>query len=155
MPDYGATLKPQKRLGGLPGLKKNAVLPTIIIKEQDRQPLRDWQDQRRVQIHIWHAFFDQAFGLSLDDAEQLLKEGKIEPTVQVFQSPNGATSSKIIYKFYYHYAYPLGQSTAAPTLVAQSITDKNGHILPYVTFHGGTILLDPTAVTLLDDLSSS
>lgn len=28
MPDYGAELKPQKRLGGKPGLKKNAVLPT-------------------------------------------------------------------------------------------------------------------------------
>jgi hypothetical protein len=36
MPDYVTPLRPQKRLAGKPGLKKNAVLPTIIIKEEDR-----------------------------------------------------------------------------------------------------------------------
>jgi len=37
MPDYGAELKPQKRLGGKVGLKKNAVLPTIILKGDARE----------------------------------------------------------------------------------------------------------------------
>jgi hypothetical protein len=32
MPDYATPLTPQKRLGGRDGLKKAAVLPTIIIK---------------------------------------------------------------------------------------------------------------------------
>ncbi len=40
MPDYKVELKPQKRLGGKLGLRKNAVLPTIIIKEEDREPLQ-------------------------------------------------------------------------------------------------------------------
>jgi hypothetical protein len=39
MPDFLTPLRPQKRLGGKPGLRKGAVLPNIIIKEEDRQPL--------------------------------------------------------------------------------------------------------------------
>ncbi len=34
MPDYGTELKPQKRMGGKPGLKKNAVVPTINIERR-------------------------------------------------------------------------------------------------------------------------
>ncbi len=134
MPDYKAELKPQKRLGGKPGLKKNAVLPTIIIKEEDRDPLQTWQNSTGVPIHVWHVFFDMAFGISFDEAQRLIKEGFILPTEQVFQAPGGAITRKSLYKFYYHYGYPLGDAFEEPTLVAQSITDKNGHILPYVHF---------------------
>ena len=41
MPAYGAKLTPQKRLGGQLGLKKTAVVPTVIIKDEDRAPLLD------------------------------------------------------------------------------------------------------------------
>ncbi|MBI4827984.1 MAG: AccI family restriction endonuclease [Nitrospinae bacterium] len=132
MPDYNTPLKPQRRLGGRLGLKKNAVLPTIIIKEEDRSPLRKWQERRNISIHIWHAFFDEAFGISLEKAENLIPQGDIQPTIQVFQAPGGATTEKIIYKIYYRYAYPLAATVEEPQLVADSITDKNGHILPYV-----------------------
>jgi hypothetical protein len=44
MPDYGKPLTPQSRLGGKLGLKKTAVVPTVIIKEEDRPPLAKWQD---------------------------------------------------------------------------------------------------------------
>jgi hypothetical protein len=60
---FGVPLKPQKRLGGKLGLAKNAVLPTIILKDEDRRPLLEWQAQRQVPIHIWHVFYDLAFGL--------------------------------------------------------------------------------------------
>lgn len=54
MPDYGSELKPQKWLGGKPGLKKGAVIPTLILKEEDRKPLQIWQDKNEIPIHIWH-----------------------------------------------------------------------------------------------------
>ncbi|MFH0791078.1 MAG: AccI family restriction endonuclease [Candidatus Omnitrophota bacterium] len=54
MPDFNTPLTPQKRLNGKQGLKKNAVLPTVIIKEEDREPLVIWQDRNRIKIHIWH-----------------------------------------------------------------------------------------------------
>ncbi|WP_200888968.1 AccI family restriction endonuclease [Aphanizomenon flos-aquae] len=144
MPDYNKQMKPQKRLGGKMGLSKSAVLPTVIIKEEDRIPLHRWQMENNIPIHIWHVFFDKAYGLCLDQAEQLIKEGLIEPTIQTFQAPGGATTKKAIYKFYYHYAYPLGISTEKPTLVPDYIEDKNGHILPYVKFVGAHLRLPRT-----------
>lgn len=155
MPDYGLQLKTQKRLGGKPGLKKTAVLPTVIIKEEDRIPLLDWQSQRRVKIHIWHVFYDKAWGMSLDRAECLIADGLILPTLQSFQAPGGATTKKAIYKLYYHYAYQLGHSREEPSLVAAHILDKNGHILPYVKFDGGRMVLDTEAIEKLRELSNA
>lgn len=150
MPDYGSELKAQRRLGRQLGLKKSAVLPTVILKEEDRVPLREWQAERGIKVHIWHVFYDLAFGLALETAEDLVKSGRIEPTEQVFQAPGGATTKKTIYKFYYHYAYPVGKAREEPTLVADHITDKNGHILPYVRFSGGSLTISPEALRVLD-----
>lgn len=141
MPDYATPLRPQKRLGGKLALKKAAVLPTIIIKEEDREPLRQWQRKRRVPLHVWHAFFDIAYGISFDRAEELISEGLTEPTLQIFQAPGGATTKKVIFKHYFHYAYQLGESTREPELAPAFVEDKNGHILPYVTFKGGRLKL--------------
>ena len=137
MPDYGSTLRPMRRLDGELGLPKKAVLPTVIIKEEDRERLFTWQDQNEISIHIWHVFYDMSFGIGLDAADNLISEGLIEPTHQRFQAPGGATTEKTIYKFYYHYAYRIGEITEEPSLVADSITDRNGHILPFVRFEGG------------------
>ncbi len=155
MPDYASPLTPQKRLGGREGLKKTAVVPTIIIKEEDREPLITWQKQRKIPIHVWHAFFDEAYGISLADAERLFTRGDIEPTEQVFQAPGGATTKKVIYKIYYRHAYPLATTVEEPLLVADSITDKNGHILPYVRFVGGKSRLSEQALKVLDSVSQA
>jgi len=155
MPDFGAELKPQKRLGGKLGLKKNAVLPTIIIKEEDREPLQSWQNANGIPIHIWHVFFDMAFGISLNEAERLITEGYILPTEQIFQAPGGATTRKSLYKFYYHYGYPLGDALEEPKLVAKSITDKNGHILPYVHFEDGTMRIRDEALNILREIRNA
>lgn len=152
MPDYKTEFSAQKRLNGKLGLKKAAVLPTIIIKEEDREPLKRWQDQNHVQIHVWHVFYDQAFGISLNEAERLFCDGLIEPTVQTFQAPGGATTKKAIYKIYYRYGYPLGDAVEEPILVPAVVEDKNGHILPYVKFDGGKLELRKEAVEVLDSL---
>lgn len=152
MPDYLTELTPQKRLGGKLGLKKAAVLPTIIIKEEDREPLKKWQKKNQVSIHVWHVFYDQAFGIALDEAERLMEVGLIEPTIQTFQAPGGATTKKAIYKIYYRYGYQLGEAIEEPSLVSAHVEDKNGHILPYVKFDGGKLLLGKEAINVLDSL---
>jgi hypothetical protein len=153
MPDFKTPLRSQKRLGGNAGLKKGAVLPTIIVKEEDREPLRQWQNTRQVPIHIWHVFFDLAYGLSFDRAEQLVAQNLTEPTTQVFQAPGGATTRKTIFKHYYHYGYSLGSSVEEPRLLPACVEDKNGHILPYVTFDRGRLELDETALQQLRDMA--
>jgi len=149
MPGYGMPLTSQRRLGGQLGLKKTAVVPTVILKDEDLAFLRRWQTERGVSLHIWHAFYDLSFGLTFDRAEELIAEGKIEPTIQTFQAPGGATTKKAIYKFYYHYAYPLGEMKEQPRLVADQVTDKNGHILPFVRFEGGRMELAVEAQDVL------
>jgi AccI restriction endonuclease len=139
MRDYGLLLTPQKRLNGKPGLKKTAVVPTVIIKDEDLEPLQVWQNKNRIKIHIWHVFFDQAFGISFTKAKHLIEAGLIEPTVQTFQAPGGSTTTKTIYKIYYQYAYELGVFTELPSPQGAFVEDKNGHILPYVIFSGGKL----------------
>lgn len=151
MPNYGKELKPQRRLGGKLGLAKSAVVPTVIIKEEDRKPLRSWERQSRVPIHIWHVFYDRAYGIALGAVEKLIRRRLILATDQVFQAPGGATTTKRIYKVYYHYAYPLAVSREEPQLLAESIVDKNGHILPFVRFSGGRLEITPEAVKVLQD----
>ncbi len=155
MPDFGAELKPQKRLQGKAGLGKSAVLPTIIVKEEDRKPLQIWQDANALPIHIWHVFFDMAFGIAFERMQTLIKEGYILPTEQTFQAPNGATTKKLLYKVYYHYGYPLGEALEEPRLTAKQITDKNGHILPYVHFDGGKMTLTDHAQAILRGLADA
>ena len=154
MPKYNAEMRPQKRLGGKLGLAKTAVLPNVIIKDEDFALLQNWQDSTGVPIHIWHAFFDMAFGLSLDRATELVEQGFIEPTIQIFQAPAGATTKKAIYKFYYHYAYPLATTQDEVTLQADKIIDANGHILPYVRFEGGRLQLQAEALQVLENAAN-
>lgn len=155
MPAYGRELTPQRRLGGLLGLPKNAVVPTVIIKDEDRLRLSNWQTEQLVPIHVWHAFFDVAYGIRFDDAESLILAGNIEPTVQTFQAPGGATTTKSIYKFYYHYAYSLGEAIEEAQLSSAHVIDKNGHILPYVKFEGGTLKLSAEALKILDQATAA
>jgi hypothetical protein len=58
----------------------------------------------------------------------------------------------VIYKYYYHYAYPLGISNERPKLIPAYIEDKNGHILPYVKFEGGSLEITLDAIKLLKQL---
>lgn len=152
MPDYGKSMRPMRRLGGRPGLPKTAILPTVILKHEDLERLVSWQDEQAIPIHIWQVFYDCAFGIGLDEARRVIDSGLIEATKQRFQAPGGASSDKSIYKIYYHYAYELGRMTAEPRLVADSIKDRNGHILPYVRFEGGDLELGDGALRLVDSL---
>jgi len=154
MPAYGQALRPMRRLGGKLGLPKNAVLPTVILKEEDRERLLSWEDRNKIPIHIWHVFFDRAYGLSLKEAQRLIDQALILPHEQVFQAPGGATTKKAIFKFYYHYAYNLGIALEKPILEPKYIEDKNGHILPYVNFVGGELKLTEEAMHVLDHTSN-
>lgn len=153
MPDFNTEFTPQRRLGGKPGLRKGAVVPTVIIKEEDRKPLLAWQKDNKIPIHVWHVFFDRAYGLTLDEAERLVRSGLTEPITQTFQAPGGPTTTKVIYKHCYRHAYPLGISEADPTLVPNYIEDKNGHILPYVRFTGGRLQMTSEALSVLTNLA--
>jgi len=66
-----------------------------------------------------------------------------------------ATTKKVIYKIYHQYAYPLATANESPKLKAECIEDKNGHILPYVKFVGGSWSLTNEAISTLSEAASA
>lgn len=155
MPCYGAPLKPMRRLEGGLGLASGSVAPTIIVKQEDIGRLEQWQTTNVVPIHVWHAFFDVAYGISLDNGLALIRDGVVKLESQTYQAPGGQTSKKMIYKFNYQLGYIIGEMDPdkPPTLVADRIQDKNGHILPFVRFDGGSLLLSPVFMDVLTQLA--
>ncbi|MEM3434280.1 MAG: AccI family restriction endonuclease [Candidatus Methanomethyliaceae archaeon] len=143
MPHYGEKKRPKK-----------AIIPTIIVKEEDLGPLRCWEENTGIRIHIWHAFFDMAFGIALDRVLELINSGTIAPETQVFFAPSGATTKKKIYKIPYDYGYEVGHVVEEAKMVARQLIDKNGHVLPYVHFEGGRFILSKTANDMLRALAN-
>lgn len=154
MPDFNTRPRSMRRLGGKLGLPKGAVLPTVILKDEDRTKLGEWQAEFKIPIHIWHVFYDLGYGTSLDDLENHIALGEVEPSEQHFSNPGGSTKTKVIYKMPHYMAYPLCEVIKAPDLKAAHITDPNGHFLPYVRFEGGNARLLPPAMDVLNTLSS-
>lgn len=149
MPAFGKPLVPQKRLGGKPGLAKSAVLPTVIIKEEDRTPLLKWQSENNIPIHIWHVFFDRAYGLALEEAEKLIGEGLILPEIHY---TDYAIEGKKAYAVYYHYAYHLGTIVESPSFSVGLHHEENGKLTPYTKLEGGNLEISSEARSILKSL---
>lgn len=125
----------------LQGFLESAKVPTVIVKEEDLDPLTAWESSFNIPIFIFHIFYDEAYYISLHEACELIDVGIITSTEQTFYAPGGPTTRKQIYKIWYTLAHPLGEIIEPPELLAKSIVDKNGHILPYVHFSGGRMTL--------------
>jgi hypothetical protein len=125
----------------LKGFLETAKVPTVIIKDEDLEPLTEWETKFDIPIFVFHLFYDEAHYISLHEACELINAGVILPTEQTFYAPSGPTTHKRIYKIWYTLAHPLGTLIRAPELSARFIQDKNGHILPYVHFSGGQMAL--------------
>lgn len=125
----------------LKGFLETAKVPTVILKDEDLQPLIEWSTIYKKPIFIFHVFYDEAYYISLQEAHELIKSGVILPTEQTFYAPGGPTTRKPIYKIWYTLAHPLGRMIHQPAMSAKFVKDKNGHILPYVHFSGGQMEL--------------
>ena len=142
MPECNTPLRPMRRLGGKAGLPKNAKTPVVIIKKEDLKRIVSWQTKHQIPIHSWQIFYDMGIGISLNRSMELINDGYIEPTEQKFAESTGSVTKKIIYKIYHHYSYFVGNVIEPPKLVADTLIDKNGHVLPYVRFTDGAMSLD-------------
>jgi len=154
-PSPGARPKPTMRPGRRPRRARRAASPTMALKEDDCSCLHQWQEKHHVPVHFWHVFFDAAFGISLSEAETLIEDKLVAPSTQVYQAPNGEMTKKVVYRFPCRYAYKLNRAMDMPELRANFIEDKNGHILPYVKFHGGSLSLAQEAVSILSEAATA
>lgn len=152
MPHYGKG-RPCKTDASLTVFLRSQKIPTVIIKDQDLEPLSVWQKKWKIPIYVFHVFYDQGFFISFDRAMDLINRKIVEVTEQTFFAPGGATTKKGIYKIWYTLALPLGQIVQKPDLSSKVVQDKNGHILPYVHFSGGRLDLSPEVDNELQDLA--
>ncbi len=142
-----ATLQMVSDLGGL------RELPFV---PEDDEKVRDILSRAIIAVEcensLWKASMMPDFGAELKPMRRLGgKPGLILPTVQTYQAPGGPTTKKTIFKIYYQYAYAVGRTKEEPALIAAHLVDKNGHILPYVKFQGGSFALEPEAVEILNN----
>jgi len=136
----------------LRGFTKSAKVPTVIVKEEDLQPLLQWREQTGIPIYVFHLFYDEGYFIGLDWALELINAGVVPPTRQTFYAPGGPTTEKAIYKIWYTLARPLGRMVEPPTMTARFVKDKNGHVLPYVHFSGGRLVLSRAVMEELECL---
>ena len=54
-------------------------VPTIIIKDEDLEPLGIWKGQWDIPIYIFHVFYDQGFFISFNRALELIKRSHCCP----------------------------------------------------------------------------
>ena len=139
MKDFNRELTPQKRLDGKLGLPKTAITANIMIKEEDKDRLQNWQKKNDIKIHVWHVFYDKAYGIKLDAAMKLVEDGLIEPTIQVFNEQHGGQTKKIMYKIYNNYAYFIGDIINQPKVNSGTLEADNGKIYPYAYFSDGDL----------------
>ena len=143
MPDMKARTKmrPQKRLGGRYGFAEKAKLPNVWIKKEDIEPLRAWQRQHKVPIHIWQFFFDQSYGISFDRALEMARAGYM--TYYKHSFPEGP---KLVYRCHPACTYKVAEVIEEPKILGSFLEKPDGQIVADLKFDGGDVRLTEAAI---------
>ena len=139
-----AQLRPQPRLGGRYGFAANAKLPNIWIKKEDIEPLRKWQKDHGVPIHVWQFFFDRSYGISFDRALEMAQAGYM--AFFKYKFPEG---TKEIYRCHPACTYEVAQIVGEPEIFGSFREKPDGQIVADLKFVGGEVRLTEKAVANL------
>jgi hypothetical protein len=143
MPGFGKPFTRFTRGKNKGRLKPAGIIPTIIVKAEDLPRLHAWEQQYQVPIYVVHLFYDRGYFIRFDHILELLESGELGMETQRFTNPDGtAATPKQIVKVPYILCeeYGLVQN---PRLAPRTFVDKNGKVMTYVTFEGGTVTLSP------------
>lgn len=153
MPDYKLSV---------PLRKKKNIAPNIWVKEEDRAKLRRWSTRNRKPIFVVQVFYDKAYMARLDfilDAlnriahckgrirkDALAKQlGVVTSAQNYYDARTGTTTTKTVYLVHHSVATPFGECTSKPSARPKLMKEKNGKLIPYVRFVGGTLAFNKEA----------
>ncbi len=143
MPGFGKPFSRYVRGRNQGRLKPAGIIPTVIVKEEDIPRLQQWQEDFGVPIYIVHIFYDRGYFIAFSDVLDLLAQGDVGMEEQRFTNPDGtAATKKKIVKVPYILCKDFG-TVSGQELLARTFVDKNGKVMTYVTFSGGSIDLSP------------
>jgi hypothetical protein len=141
MPGFGKPFSRYVRGKNQGKLKPPGIIPTIIVKEEDIPRLQQWEARYCIPIYIVHIFYDRGYFVKFDDVICFLEAGELGMEEQRYSNPDGTASSpKQIVKVPYILCREFG-TVSGQTLLPRTFVDKNGKVMTYVTFSGGTIQL--------------
>ncbi len=100
-------------------------------------------------------FYGTDFGISLEEVQRLTQEGLIFPTEQAFQALGDAITRKMIYRTYHRCTDSPHNTIQAMQPKAKFIAGKNGHILLYIHFEGGSMTLREGTPTVLQHIANA
>jgi hypothetical protein len=120
---------------------KNWTAPTVIVKDQDLQPLIDWQSVKKKPIYIVHLFYDLAFMLSFEKLLQYIADGTVKG-----ENFNYGMASKIIYQTYYGLTSVFGEFTELAEVQPFVYQTKGGKFLADLIFNGGNLVISEDTV---------
>lgn len=113
---------------------KSWTAPTVIVKDEDLQPLINWQNYYRKPIYIVHLFYDIALMLNFSKLRQYIAEGTVKGEVFDY-----GKASKTIYKTFYGLADEFGKFMELAEIIPFVSQTNGGKFEADLYFEGGEI----------------
>jgi len=115
--------------------------PTIIVKDEDLNPLINWQDYYQKPIYIVHLFYDMAFMLDFARLREYIAKGIVKK-----EKFNYGNAPKDIYKTFYGLATEFGKFTELAEIVPSVSQTNGGKFEADLYFEGGEIQINQDTI---------
>lgn len=120
---------------------KNWTAPTVIVKDEDLQPLINWQKFYEKPIYIVHLFYDMALILDFSKLREYIAEGIVKGEIFDY-----GKASKTIYKTFYGLADEFGKFTELAEIVPFVSQTNGGKFEADLYFEGGKIEINQATI---------
>jgi hypothetical protein len=132
-----------EKTGGLKPLNevKTWTAPTVIVKDEDLQPLIDWQNYYQKPIYIVHLFYDMALMLNFSKLREYIAEGTVKGEIFDY-----GKASKTIYKTFYGLATEFGKFTELAEIIPFVSQTNGGKFEADLYFEGGEIVISQDTI---------
>jgi hypothetical protein len=120
---------------------KSWTAPTVIVKDEDLQPLIDWQNYYQKPIYIVHLFYDMAMMLNFSKLLEYISDGTVKGEIFDY-----GKASKTIYKTFYGLADEFGKFTELAEIIPFVSQTNGGKFEADLYFEGGEIEINQATI---------
>jgi len=120
---------------------KTWTAPTVIVKDEDLQPLIDWQNYYQKPIYIVHLFYDLALMLNFSKLREYIAEGIVKG-----EDFNYGKASKVIYQTFHGLATEFGKFTELAEIIPFVSQTNGGKFEADLYFEGGEIQINQDTI---------
>ena len=120
---------------------KSWTAPTVIVKDEDLQPLVDWQNYYQKPIYIVHLFYDMALMLNFSKLREYISDGTVKGEIFDY-----GKASKTIYKTFYGLATEFGKFTELAEIIPFVSQTNGGKFEADLYFEGGEIVISQDTI---------